>query len=155
VIELAVSTGNMIQTTDPAVAAARDAHFLAQGAGSVGDVGMPPVRGGVLRAAADDPAAGHLLPQPRDAGVRLDERLGRGFAVVAREDARPRLGSETLRWCDRLGVRFVATPALDGWLSRHAASAAVVRPDRYVFGVARELADVDTVLGELRRRLGA
>jgi len=41
-----------------------------------------------------------------------------------------------------------------GWLARHDCHAALVRPDHYVFGVARDAAGLDALLGQWRRHMG-
>ena len=42
---------------------------------------------------------------------------------------------------------------LSGWFDRHSVIAALVRPDHYVFGAARSVADLTEQLSELHRRL--
>jgi 3-(3-hydroxy-phenyl)propionate hydroxylase len=155
VIQLAVTTGNIIQTTDPVVAAARDVHFLAADASGARPEGIPPLAPvGVFR--GDDPAAGHILPQPRGAGgALLDERLGDGFALIGTEDPRRWLSCDGASGWERIGARVVAAPELEGWLARHEAIAVAVRPDRYVFGVARSPGELDELGEELRRSLVA
>jgi len=152
VIDLAVRTGGIIQTTDPALAAVRDAHFLGPDAPSLRPEPLPSLADGIVR--AGDPSAGRVVPQPRDeTGARLDDRLGPGFAIVCRRDPRGGMREESLRFWDRLGARFVATGALDIWLASHGATAVVVRPDRYAFGAATGAHDLDAVTDDLRARL--
>jgi 3-(3-hydroxy-phenyl)propionate hydroxylase len=83
IIETAVNAGRIIQTTDPAVAAARDAHFLGDrrvGAGSIDDgsrsggVRMPGLVAGVL-SALREPPVGQLLPQPLFEWLAVDVQI--------------------------------------------------------------------------------
>jgi hypothetical protein len=126
---------------------------------------VPPLRGGALIEDQTHPAgpAGALLRQPmvREAGgapCRLDERLGRGFAVVGRRPGDLALGAEAQRVLERLGGSRVCLEglevtegAMDHLFDLH--PAAVVRPDRYVFGVVDAEWDLDRLLLELARRL--
>ena len=72
--------------------------------------------------------AGRPGPQPRLAdGRRLDDAAGPGPVLLLREPT----GMETH------GVPAVAAGA--DWLDEHGLAAALLRPDRYVFGVAETL----------------
>ena len=127
--------------------------------------GAPPLRAGVLiesQTGADDPV-GQLLRQPsvrRDGNetFRLDELFGRGFAVVGRKQADLRLGAEAGAVLERLGGRLVPLEGLEiaeGQADRlfDAHPAAVVRPDRYVFGVVDDDWSLDALVLELGRKL--
>lgn len=125
----------------------------------------PPLRGGVvmLDQVSDSGSTGYLFSQPivSDAGQRqfgFDERLGAGFAIVARTAADLRLNEASRRLVETLGI---ATTTLEGVtearghfdrLFEHAA-AAVVRPDRYVFGHTSETLDLDGLLMALEGKL--
>jgi 3-(3-hydroxy-phenyl)propionate hydroxylase len=154
IIDAAVGAGNLIQTTDPAVAALRDQQLARPGGLPVPREMVPGLATGMLDAASAG-AAGRMVPQPRCAGqVRLDDRLGSGFAVVAAEDPRPGMSTRADAAWQRLGARFVVTDALDGWLAAHDARAAVVRPDRYVYAVVRTPGDLDRIGDDLHAALG-
>jgi 3-(3-hydroxy-phenyl)propionate hydroxylase len=157
------SIGAVICERDPAKARARDAALLAQCGGAVKDQPrqdvLPRLVDGCL--AAGDAARGQLFPQPRivlpgGSSALLDARLGHGWrlvvdetlAAVAVDDGGPRvavIGDGGLREAD--GV-------VRGWLARHDCHAALVRPDHYVFGVARDAAGLDALLGQWRRHMG-
>ena len=79
-------------------------------------------------------------------------------------DPRPQLDDEAVSFLDQVGARIVhlgdgpaevrdVDGALTSWLSALDASAVVIRPDAYVFGVARDTAGLHAVLAELRRQL--
>jgi 3-(3-hydroxy-phenyl)propionate hydroxylase len=130
IITLAVTAGGVIQTTDTDVAAARDAHFL--GGGGLADTDnpgeMPPLGPGLLAGPPDD-VVGHRLPQPY---VGFDETLGNTWATLTADDA----------------------PAeLRAWLASHDAWAVIVRPDRHVYGVAADDAELRTLEKQLSERL--
>jgi 3-(3-hydroxy-phenyl)propionate hydroxylase len=129
-IELAVKLGAILQETDPAKASARDKRFAA--GAEMFDFPQPQLGPGHR---ADGPSpVGTIFPQPRLAdGGLMDEAIGQRFAVVG--------DGEIL---DGLQTRAVLLPgvALD-WLERHAARAAILRPDRYVFALAGDRTTLD------------
>ena len=160
IIAASVAAGAAVCITDPVRARARDAEFraieAARGNATVAmtDV-VPPIRDGFI----DRATGGRRLPEIAIAdgeGVRrLDEHLGGGFAVVSCTHVPlPRswsaIGGRAVILAD--GLRDV-----DGrvarWLADNDALAAVVRPDRYVYGLARTHADVDRLAREISARL--
>lgn len=180
VIDTAVEMGRIICTTDPDVAAARDAELLA-GRGTTHEApGLPGLVEGFLQPAPRPPLVGTpaLQATVRDAAgrtARLDDVTGPGFTLLWRgaagalpADARARLA--------RIGVRQVALveegaagfpaddPALlcaddlEGcyadWLDAHGVRAVLVRPDHAVFGVAADDAAVPALLAQADALLG-
>ena len=129
-IELAVKLGAVLQETDPAKAATRDARF-ASGA-QMFDFPQPQLGSG-CRAQAPPPV-GTIFPQPRLGDGRLmDESIGQRFAILG--------DAETL---DGLATQAVLLPGVGSeWLARHGARAVILRPDRYVFALARTRAELD------------
>lgn len=132
-IELAVRLGAVLQETDPAKAAMRDARF-ASGA-EMFDFPQPQLGPGWHPDAP--PPVGTIFPQPRLANGRLmDEAIGSRFAVLG----------------DAEILKGVMTPAvlLPGvaadWLAHHDARAVILRPDRYVFALARDRAALEAQL---------
>ncbi len=146
-IELAVRLGDLIQTTDPVVAAARDARFRTGGT-EVFEFPSPRLGPGRFDPAPDGPG-GRPFPQPRlDDGTRLDDRIGAHACILGVPALFHALPAGTLeRWRDAGVVVIDDSGAEVGrWLARHGASAVVLRPDRYVVGVARTVADLDRLL---------
>ena len=153
-IELAVRLGAVIQATDPDAAEARDAEFRASGP-RMFDFPQPRLGRGVW--AGDSPACGVVFPQPRLAdGRRLDEAVGNRFAVlsVLPLGTLGALGAR-IRGPDGLDLAFVDAPGpeVEEWLARQEAVAVIVRPDRYVFGIARDEAELRRALDELPSHL--
>ncbi|OLL31263.1 3-(3-hydroxyphenyl)propionate hydroxylase [Burkholderia sp. SRS-W-2-2016] len=144
-IETAVQLGSVIQTTHPDLANARDCEMADAIRNFV--TPQPKLGPGEWR---DEPSgtAGHIAPQPRlDDGELLDDRVGYRFALVARPDV--------LRECPELrgaaaraNVELVAGEhaAIREWLASLDALAVLVRPDRYVFGVARDVHELEDLL---------
>ena len=123
-VELAVRMGRLLNATgtEDMVSAA-----AARGEGADRMVSLRPRLGPGLHRGAS-PLAGRPGPQPRLAdGRRLDDAAGPGPLLLLREPAA----------VESCGIRAVAAGA--GWLGAHGLAAALLRPDRYVFGVAETL----------------
>jgi 3-(3-hydroxy-phenyl)propionate hydroxylase len=166
-VEWAVAVGQLMETFAAREAGLPDPHAsVDQSSGYGQGRTAPPLRAGALvteQVAACRPV-GALFSQPfvkaaGSAAERLDERMGPGFAVVARTDADLRIGAEARSVLERLGGRTLSFDGLeivqgarDRCLDDHAA--AIVRPDRYVFGVVDADWDLDRLLLELGRKLG-
>ena len=133
-IELAVRLGAVLQETDREAARARDRRFEA--GAEMFDYPQPQLGPGCRVDAP--PPVGTIFPQPRLGDGRLmDEAIGQRFAVV---------GEAPL--LDGLRTDAVLLPGVGlNWLSLHGKRAAVLRPDRYVFAVASDRAElVDAVV---------
>ncbi len=146
-IATAVRLGNIIQTTDPAVAALRDRQFAQGGKQEI--VNLAPRLGPGLHHGALP--AGTIPGQPRlSDGRRLDQALGHGFAVLS-DDASigSSLTAPERANFDLLGTSWICDPALSPWLQALDARVLVLRPDRYVFGAAANSQE----LGQLSLRL--
>lgn len=125
----------------------------------------PPLRDGVVVAdqVSDEGSTGYLFRQPRvrDAGgaeFLLDERLGAGFAVVARSQADLVMSDASRAIVEKLGMSTTTLEGLEATLGRfdrlfETSGAAVVRPDRYVFGHTTESLSLDALLAELAAKL--
>lgn len=145
-IELAVRLGGIIQTTDAAEAAARDARFAA---GRPEIFELPPQ---LLGAGAFDPQAeaiaGRPFPQPRlRDGRLLDELLGRRSAVIGRRDTLQAAAPATAERWRRSDAIVIdqPEPGIEAWLDAHGAQAVILRPDRYIVGVARTGPELDRI----------
>jgi 3-(3-hydroxy-phenyl)propionate hydroxylase len=121
-IEEALRLGAIIQTTDPRIAAERDRKFLEGGKEEM--VNLSPPLGPGFHC-----GRGEIFPQPvLPDGRRLDEAIGGyRFAVLSPFQ------------CD---VPFIPIEGPE---------AIVLRPDRYVYGTARNAAELNTLLGGVRR----
>jgi 3-(3-hydroxy-phenyl)propionate hydroxylase len=165
-VEWAVAVGKLMETLAAREAGRPDPHpTVDRSAGYGQGRTAPTLRDGVLVTGQirEGSPVGALLHQPtlrRPDGreCRLDELLGPGLAVVARKASDLRLGGAARATLHRLGGRAVDLEGLevvrgqhDRLFDRH--PAAVVRPDRYVFGVVDEEWDLDRLLAELGRRL--
>ncbi|KQW64977.1 bifunctional 3-(3-hydroxy-phenyl)propionate/3-hydroxycinnamic acid hydroxylase [Variovorax sp. Root411] len=145
-IELAVRLGNIIQTTDPALAAERDAKFRA-GRPEIFELPPQVLGAGAFDAQPGSPA-GRPFPQPRlHDGRLLDELLGRRSAVIGRPAALAAAAPATVeRWrlADAMVIDQPDAPLRD-WLDAQEAQAVILRPDRYIVGVARTGHDLDRI----------
>jgi len=166
VVETAVMVGKLMEVIAAREAGRPDPHTLPPGPGDGGAPTMPPLRSGLLVASQVGPGAsvGHLVRQPRvktRAGgvVRFDELLGTGFALVGRSDADLVLGEAGRSIADRLGAARVSLEGvapIEGEMDRAFAGhpAALIRPDRVVYGVVDEAHTLDALLEGLARKAG-
>lgn len=118
-IELAIAMGKVVCMQDPEAAKQRDAGMIAQHRAS-GAAALPPppaMSGGALHAS---PRAGELSPQ----FGRFDDQRGRGAWLLHKGGA---FGADDLEAVDVSGLA-----GWESWLGE--AEAALIRPDRYVFG---------------------
>lgn len=150
-IATAVRLGGIIQTTDPEVAAERDRRFLTAGKEEI--VNLSPALG--PGAHGGEPPAGEIFPQPRLAdGRRLDAAIGGyRFALLAE---RALLGRALAQRCQSAGV---ATVPADGEaaerLRERGARGALLRPDRYIYGIAHDRAGLTSLVEPFLTRVEA
>ena len=168
VVEAAVMVGKLMEVIAAREAGRPDPHTLppGPGGGGGGAPAMPPLRGGLLTASQVGPGSsvGFLVRQPRvrRAGgdiVRFDELLGGGFALVGRTEADLALDAAAESVAERLGARRVALEGIEvveGELDRLFEShpAALVRPDRVVYGVVDAAHSLDALLAQLAEKAG-
>lgn len=168
-LRLAVTLGGFVQTTDRRVARLRDLLLGAldrSGIARWAEAKVKPLPAYGSGAFAERPArnvfrrgVGAQFPQPRVsvAGrtVPLDRALGPGWrALTASPRSTGRLGA------DGLQVMLVGRDLNDeegeigAWLDRFEADWVILRPDRFVFALGSEGADVDQALAALHRRVG-
>ena len=144
-IELAVRLGDIIQATDPDKARERDAKFKA-GAPEIFEFPSPRLGPGVLH--GDAAPVGQPFPQPvLGDGQLLDAHIGNRFAVIGQPAVVHGVSDATRKLWQQNDVAVMATsePALLEWLQRHDAGAIMLRPDRYILGLARKPGELDTV----------
>lgn len=155
--------GAVICERDTAKARERDRKLLAEGGGVVRDTPrqdvLPKLETGLL-SSATHPAVGSIFPQPwlirGDKRVRFDHahppawrlvvstpqcdpKAPEGLAVVS-------LGADGAVEADNL---------LANWFDRQRCTAALIRPDHYVFGVATNETQLSELLAEWRHRTAA
>ena len=144
-IELAVRLGDIIQTTDPEAAKARDAKFR-QGQPEIFQFPAPVLGHGMV--AAGTAPVGQTFPQPQlSNGQWLDEAIGNHFAVIALpqllQEVSPQTRAQWKQW------KVVSQSAKDGslraWLEQQCVQAVVVRPDRYILGMANTSSQLDSL----------
>ena len=143
--------GQIVGQRDLAKAEARDAHLLAECGGVVKSVPrqnvQPALTTGLL-SLQPHPAVGTLFPQPwidhDGAKLRLDQRAGTGWRVIVSASAdHALLPSEVGVQRPAIKMIDMAAPdfqeldkVVENWFLQHGCSAAIVRPDHYVYGVA-------------------
>ena len=164
--------GAVICERDPQRARGRDARLLAEAGGSVRptprqDV-LPRLEAGLVDTERQHPANGTIFPQPflveGESRVRFDERAGHGWLLVIDAGA-PAVTLEAQALLDRLHIVPVRVGGADAgalreaegvlarWFEGHVCAAALVRPDRYVYGVVARLDELPAQLARLEARL--
>ena len=145
-VEAASKMATLIQTTDPDIAAGRDAHIRQNPTSSL----PPPAPlGPGLHEGPGDERAGMLSVQPRLAdGRRLDDLVGRRFLVAARQDLLEGLSADVAtQIAGSEEVVVISDPDVIGELLASVHTDAVcVRPDRYILGVADNAAALRELL---------
>ncbi|MBB5499790.1 3-(3-hydroxy-phenyl)propionate hydroxylase [Paraburkholderia sp. MM5384-R2] len=136
-IKTAVQLGSVIQTTRPELASSRDSEMSA----AIRNFVTPQPKLGP-GACLDEPSGvvGQIAPQPRLADGRLlDDVVGYRFALVVLPELLAECSDISSR-AAQAGVEIVACEgaAVREWLASTGASAVLIRPDRYVYGVAQE-----------------
>ncbi|MDR1968115.1 MAG: bifunctional 3-(3-hydroxy-phenyl)propionate/3-hydroxycinnamic acid hydroxylase [Burkholderiaceae bacterium] len=137
-IATAVRLGNIIQTTDPKVAAERDQR-MREGKDEIVNL-SPPLGPGAHGSVAPD---GTTVAQPRlSDGRRLDDAIGPRFALCG--PALERNAQTQALWAliDAGALASIDDPALAGWLADLGARWIVLRPDRYVLECADNAASL-------------
>lgn len=179
IIDASVENGRYICILDPEEARRRDER-LRDRATAGADVRsfrsvIPGIAEGVL-SSRPHALRGQLMIQPNVATpaggvVRLDDVLGTGFALITTV---PAVTGDDLEWfCHDLGGRVVRVASLEepgvgagaemrdvdgilgGWFSENRVSSALVRPDRYLFGVADGEEETSQMIKQLRQQLTA
>ncbi len=139
IIEGAIAMGRIVCVQDEQAASMRDQGMIAARAAKPAGAndplpGLPGVRAGFLH---PSPRAGELLPQTTAARTadgkhgKLDDILGDGFWLLTKQ------ATTTLSHVKLVVLGHDVTDEtgrLDKWLDDAGASAALIRPDRYVFG---------------------
>jgi 2-polyprenyl-6-methoxyphenol hydroxylase-like FAD-dependent oxidoreductase len=172
IVRSSIALGEIVCTTDPTVAATRD-EALRNGTAPPPEP-LPGIEAGTLQRPSDPhPAVGQLSLQGRvraDGCVgRFDDVMGRGWTLLLAPAAKrweldPRLGENA----ERIGLRIVRVVPSDAdradtvvdvdgryaaWLSDLGAQAVLIRPDFYIFGVARDRGDIPGLLVDLYGQL--
>ncbi len=144
IIERAIEMGRIVCTLDTQAAHVRDEQMMNTGAGLSGSLpGLPGIVDGFV---TRTPMAGQLFPQPwaklaSSREGRLDDLMGHEFWLVSKGS----VAGESLPHLKavQIGADLFDDGTIETWLQKAGAEAALIRPDRYVYGTggARELAD--------------
>ena len=126
---------------------------------------QPPIREGavLLDQVNDKGSTGYLLSQPiveNEAGdrFRFDELLGPDMAIVTRNAELPEFPDDVQAVINRLEIKLVSTEGLksvQGHMDRlfEKNEAAIVRPDRIVFGHTTQSLSLDELVLQLAEKL--
>ena len=144
-IDLAVKLGAIIQTTDPVAAQIRDEQFRKKET-EVFEFPAPSLGQGLWW--GESAPVPHIFPQPLlDNGGFLDESLGQSFAVIAQEEILREVSLPVRALWDKQGVKVLTAnqDALNKGLNQFNARAVFLRPDRYLLGVAKTTAELESI----------
>lgn len=141
-----------------AVGAANGVEWMSENPGELGDpppvseASMPiPELGPGIHGTTAGPV-GALSIQPRlITGMRLDDAVGYNFAVIGDPALLSTVDPATAAAWRRLGAAVIAELplALRTWLNERRAHALIIRPDRYVFGIAANTAELEKLTARL------
>lgn len=141
-IREAMRLGGIVQATDPEEVAQRDRQ-MAENPEYLRTI--TPRLGPGLHGEAPAPA-GTLAPQLRlHSGARLDDVAGDRFVLMVDQGLLDEVSSGHPALLDAANLAVVSEEASD-WLGTVGARAALVRPDRYVLGVASSAAELVQLL---------
>ena len=161
----AVAIGQLMENFAAQEAGKPPPHAVDPSSGYGQGRSAPPLHGGVIRVdqIGEESSTGYLLRQPRvrragGAPFWLDDLIGRGFAVVAKTKADLAVSDASAAFLDSIGARRVSLEDLeivDGAFDRlfETHAAAIVRPDRYLYGTTRDALDLDALVASLRSDL--
>jgi len=149
-IDLAIRLGGVLQATDVSKVQERDRLL---GTAPEQLVSEKP-RLGLSGVNTNQSLAGLLSDQVYlDDGTRIDDRVGYDFAVLGSPDFMRNL-PQSVR--DILaGYTLIEDEAGQDYLQRVGAEAIVLRPDRYILGAAASVAEFESLLSLIPRRLRA
>ncbi|MFM9968977.1 MAG: bifunctional 3-(3-hydroxy-phenyl)propionate/3-hydroxycinnamic acid hydroxylase [Burkholderiales bacterium] len=142
-IELAVRVGAVIQA-EGAAAIERDRKFR-EGAPELFSYPVSRLGPGAHEGV---PPAGEIFPQPRLAdGRKLDDAIGGDFAVLGSRALLAQCGTRAQDAWRAMQAQIISDPGdeIDVWLREHQAGAVILRPDKYVLGVAADAAGLDAL----------
>ena len=145
-VEQAATMATLVQTTDPHVAAERDAYIREHPEASVPQA---PALGPGLHRGPADPQAGRLSVQPLLAdGSRLDDLVGPRFLVAAEASLMQAVGdaARSALDADPETVVFTDPGKVGDLLAATGTAAVVVRPDRYILGTAGSAQELEGLL---------
>jgi len=152
-IKLAVELGALIQATDPAAVRARD-EDIRQNSPTLFDFPQPRLGPGVWF--DDAPETASIFFQPKlDDGRWLDTAAGNRFALLLHPELaaspavepRERKADRQLTIVDHPGAEVSA------WLEQRGALAVLIRPDRYVQGLASSADELQDLMDKLASQL--
>jgi len=144
-INLAVKLGDIIQTTDLQAARERDAKFKA-GQPEIFQFPAPRLGPGIWQ--GQQAPVAQIFPQPLLADGRLlDAVLGLQFAVIGDQAVLNDVSDDTRAHWQAQGVVVLPArdPEVQTWLTQQGVGAVLLRPDRYILGVAQSGAELDSI----------
>ena len=155
IIETAIEMGRIICTLDPQAASIRDQQMTAGGRMSGPAPGLPGIVDGFV---ARTPMAGQIFPQPRARLAngpegRLDDLMGHEFWLISRS-AIAGVSLPHLR-AVQIGADLFDDGTIEDWLRKAGVEAALVRPDRYVYGTGNGATLADDLRGLLANQARA
>ena len=144
-IDLTIQMGQIINRTASAIIAG-NATNPEDGPQTLGQ--LKPNLGSGLKASLS-PLIGSLFPQPRlQSGNLLDDDIGNSFALITSIPFQAKMTTEACKRLKNLGIAIISDPTIDlmAWFKTHKVEAVLLRPDRYILGVAELPSDLTNML---------
>ena len=144
-IDLTIQMGKMINQTSSEIVAG-NATNPKKGPQTLSQ--FKPSLGSGLRIGAS-PLIGSLFPQPRiNSGNLLDEYLGSNFALIVSSAFKQKLTEFDFKQFSEKDIKIVTeqTDQLELWFEKKGVGAVLLRPDRYILGIANKHSDLERLL---------
>ena len=144
-IDLTIQMGHMINRTASAIIAG-NATDPADGPQTMRQL-MPSL--GPALGVGSSQLIGSLFPQPiLQSGKLLDEEIGNDFALITSMSFQAELVESDRKKIEKLKVALLsdAMEELESWFKSHDIGAVLLRPDRYILGIAETSSDLTGLL---------
>jgi len=149
-IDLTIQMGQMINQTSSAIVAG-NATDPKKGPQTLSQ--FKPSLGSGLGIGAS-PLVGSLFPQPRiNSGNLLDEYLDINFALIVSRTFKQNLTETDFKQFREKEIKIVIdqTDQLELWFEKKGVGAVLLRPDRYILGIANKKSDLETLLAFFKK----
>ncbi|MFC4025229.1 bifunctional 3-(3-hydroxy-phenyl)propionate/3-hydroxycinnamic acid hydroxylase [Oceanobacillus longus] len=144
IMDMSMKLGSIVQTTDPEVAKKRDEKML-EGNEKIATLSYP-LGSGLQN--NKDKLAGIISPQPKlNDGTRMDDYVGNRFSVIIKEELLENVSAETRKIWEEVDAKVLSNECdeIMDYMDDQNIKAMIIRPDRYILGVANNHEGLDLI----------